>query len=108
MAALFARPCFATFLDQQPKDRERGHRVDPPGAERELGQEADHDNRREPAAVTASIASARNARLPSCAATASLRLASRYTIGIASAVTIRPGQENAAPSRCQRPQPAVT
>jgi hypothetical protein len=57
--------------------------------------------------LTASMASARNARRPSCAATASLRFANRYMTGIASAVTIKPGQENAWPSRCHRPQPAA-
>ena len=36
-AALLAGPRLASFLDQEPKDRERGHGVDPPRADRASG-----------------------------------------------------------------------
>jgi hypothetical protein len=52
------------------------------------------------------MASARNARLPSASATTSLRRASQYIAGIASAVTAKPGQENDAPVPIQSDHPA--
>src|SRR5262249_47440427 len=57
MSALRARaasagigaPRLAAFLDQKPDDRERGHGVDPPGAEGELRQQPDNLHARQPA-----------------------------------------------------------
>ena len=43
-AAIFAFPGLAPFLYQEVDDDKREHRVDPPGAEGELGGETqDHD-----------------------------------------------------------------
>ncbi len=58
--------------------------------------------------VTASIASALRARLPSFSAIAIFRCA-RYRIeGIAANATMKPGHENSCPCRVQRPHSAAT
>src|SRR5438270_2172361 len=107
-AAVFAGPRLAPFLDQEPEDRERGHAVDPPGAACELGQQAQHHDERKPAASDRlNGVRAQRAAAELCC-DGGLRLASRYMTGIASAVTIRPGNENAWPSPCHRPHPAAT
>jgi hypothetical protein len=56
--------------------------------------------------VMLSTASARSARLWSFSAIASLRRETKAIIGIASALTMRPGSENSAPVRVQSFQPA--
>jgi len=43
-------PRLAPFLHEEPDDGERGDGVDPPGAEGELGGEADHDDEGQPEA----------------------------------------------------------
>jgi hypothetical protein len=44
-AALLSCPRLSSFLDEKPDDRKRCHGIDPPGADRELREQANHDNK---------------------------------------------------------------
>src|SRR5216684_5174874 len=49
-AAVLAAPRLASFLDHEPDDAERGHRIDPPCGEEQVRDKAHHDDEGKPAA----------------------------------------------------------
>jgi hypothetical protein len=98
-----SRPRLRAFPEQEVKDREGGHRIDPPRSKRKLRQQAGDDDHSQPQAID-SIASALSAGLPIFSAIASFRLASRYIAGIVATVIARPSALNAWPSRVHNPR----
>src|SRR6266853_2584298 len=75
VAARLPRPCLAAFLDEEPENRKRGHRIDPPRADRELGEKAERHGKGQPAARDRLDRIGAQPRLSRRPATASLRLA---------------------------------